>query len=431
MRRLVPTLLILNIPALTAIAQLPFTIFTGPGAGNLIFSANGVHVAGPNAFGQLGSGPHCPPAALAYGDIIVAATTVHFHGVLNGINDPAEMECGWGHAAPGDLRGLLTTAVSSGTVRTFVLPHIVDKPGNITNATFTFDTSIYATYANEAANAPIGATAINTYLFDDTTGQPLAGANGTPVAGPSTFTVGSGTIPRKREFNLDQQIMGNGGFDGLTKTGYAVITAGGNTENVNLQGFVTNVKSNALDLAPFGFAPVELQAGANAPLPGGPLPAPPGPILLRLDNIKETPGSTNTTANVSDTLIKGVYVAGLVDGATPASVNVTLTLFKPDNTPMAEPIQFALSAADRTFSMTAEEILQSAGGITGPLEGYAIAEVSGDTSSFVLAGYHIQTNTGPNDLVHFDQTLAVQVVPEPSAALVLLALFFCRRRRGK
>lgn len=423
-------------PIAAAQVPQPFTIFTGPGAGNALFTLNGVNAFGPGSAGVLGSGPHCPAASRSFGDITLGPTTTHFHGVLNGAPDPDEINCGWGHAAPGDYLGLFTPGAAGGVIKTFVLPHVLEVAGTI-NTPFSFDTTIATTYAGGADSAPVGAAEVNLYLFDQTTGSPLQSGNGTPVAAPVTSAIGSGSIPRKHTVNLDAELTAKGGFAASPAVGFGIVVVRGDVDNVALQGFVTHSKSSALDLAVFGFAPVELVAAANsAPrgLGGASVPE----AFLRIDNLRETPGSTSTLAGVSDTLLKAVYAAGLVDAAAPASVNIRFTLFNADGTPLAgttgplDPLDFTLDSDNRVFAMTVEEMLQSVGGLAGPVEGYAIAHVTGDIGNLALAGYHIQTNSGPNDLIHFDQTLAV-TVPEPAAVLLLLAAVTLglRRRRER
>src|SRR5581483_4387484 len=106
---------------------------------------------------------------------------------------------------------------------TYVVPHIIEKSGTISNTQFTFDTN----FQYEDPNGPQGAvSSVQTYVYD-TTGQPMTSATGTPVSNPTnTSVVGRG--PRQT-VSLDGQITNNGGFSSASeiKLGFGVIVVGG------------------------------------------------------------------------------------------------------------------------------------------------------------------------------------------------------------
>lgn len=420
-------------PPSESLAQGSYTLFTGPSAGTVLFSPNGVNVFQANASGNLVTGPECPPASLNFGNFTFGPSSLHFHGLLNGVDDGG-VGCGHGHVAPGDYSGIFAANTVNGAVRTFVLPHVLEKNGSVTNTSFTFDTQVFATYAGEAANPPPGGSTVDVFMFDNLTGQPLKGSNNAAVCNPCALGIGSGSLPRKQTVNLDSQLTTvGGGFPWTVVLGFAIAVVNGDSNNVNITSAVTNSKTNPLDVAVFGFTPAELGA-ASPSAPPGAQPAP-GLTTLRLDNLHETVGSTALLGGVTDTLIKGVYAGGLVDGATPQSVGVQLDLFDSSGATLTGssgpvgPVLFTLDSADRVFSMTVEEIAAAAGGLAGPLNfGYAIATVSGDTDNFVLAGYHMQTGSSADDMVVFEQTLAQ--VPEPGCLWVGIsaALVFSMRR---
>jgi hypothetical protein len=141
-----------------------------------------------------------------------------------------------------------TVAVRDAAARAFVIPHILEKSGTITNTTFTFDTTLFITYSPGLASGktPKGA-GVSLYLYDDT-GKTLKGGGTNDVCNPCSF--GLDGQSRKRTIVLDDLIMAAGGFGGAAQmTGFAVITITGDDKNVAIQGFVVNSHTGPFDLS--------------------------------------------------------------------------------------------------------------------------------------------------------------------------------------
>jgi len=148
--------------------------------------------------------------------------------------------------------------------RTFVLPHMLEKSGRITDTQFTFDTTIFATYTGGLAGGGGGGGAtLDLYLYDDATGSPMTGGDGTVVCNPCNFELGSSA--KKLSIRIDDLITAKGAFDQAIKLGYGVIVVGGaDPGNVALQGFVVNSHTSAFDLS-FASTPVQLLSAASRP----------------------------------------------------------------------------------------------------------------------------------------------------------------------
>jgi hypothetical protein len=175
------------------------------------------------------------------------------------------------HESPFDLSflSLVSTDIENPEPRrTFVLPHVIEKSGTITNTNFTFDTTIFATYgaglAGGGGGGGGGAT-VDLYLHDEATGAPMLGADGTAVCNPCAFELSSSA--RKQSIRIDDLITAKGGFEGV-KLGFGVIVVGGaDPDGVALQGFVVNSHTSPFDLS-FVSTPLQpLNAPSRPPRP--------------------------------------------------------------------------------------------------------------------------------------------------------------------
>jgi hypothetical protein len=145
--------------------------------------------------------------------------------------------------------------------RSYVVPHVFETSGRVTNTPYTFDTQFFMTYAAGLAGLPGGAGAqVDLYLFDDF-GVPWAGPAG-EVCNPCSFDLSD--AQRKRTVTLEELILTNGGgFPASTPSGLAVLVVQGDAAHVALQGFVVNSHTNAFDVSVFGFTPEEVRAPAG------------------------------------------------------------------------------------------------------------------------------------------------------------------------
>lgn len=267
------------------------------------------------------------------------------------------------------IRTFVVTAVAaiaalsicrSANARVFVIPHVLESSGKITNTPFTFDSTVFAEYVGLASGD------VTVGVFDDLTGKAMTGANGSPICAPCTVNLDASRS--EASFNIDDLIEDQGGFDAAVKLGFGIIVVGGNDpDGVNLQGFVVNSHTSPFDVSVFGFEPTPIASSIVG------TPDPSTPRVLRFDGFEETPGSTSQFGGCTDTLFKAVYAAGLMDGQTPSSASIQFHLFNADGTPLraaggdVPPVTFELNAANRSMSITADSLIEAAGGFTSPL----------------------------------------------------------------
>ena len=149
--------------------------------------------------------------------------------------------------------------------KTFVIPHIVETSGQISDTKFTFDTVINMVYVGGQNGAAPGSGGVHVelFLFNNNTGDLLlsGGTTGVAVCDPCPADLDAGA--RKKQFRVDQLVTAKlAGWTG-SRNGYGILVVDGDTANLTLQGFVSNAHTSAFDLSVFGFTPTELQGTAN------------------------------------------------------------------------------------------------------------------------------------------------------------------------
>jgi len=291
--------------------------------------------------------------------------------------------------------------------KTFVLPHILESSGKISDTQFTFDTTVFATYTAGLSGVPPGAGAtVDLYLYDQASGQPMIGGGGTTVCNPCSFPLGAGaggTVVRKQSIVLDDLIMAAGGFGGQkSKAGFGVIVVGGaDPEGVALQGFVVNAHTGPFDLSVFGFEPEQLTGtGLNQKR------------TFVLPHVLESSGTISKPYSL-DSLLVATYTSGL--GGTSEGRGSTLELYLYDNsgapmlglngTPVCAPctVDLGTAAAQRKQVLRVEDYITAAGGFDAQVKlGFGIIVVGGaDPDGVTLQGFVVNSHTSPFDLSVF------------------------------
>ncbi len=151
------------------------------------------------------------------------------------------------------------------TKRVFVLPHVLEKSGTISNTQFTFDSDVLCTYGGGLSGVPGGNAQVQLYLYDNT-GAVMRGST-SEVCNPCIASLDATT--RTHDFKLEDLITTNGGgFDAATKLGFGIAVVGGaDPDGVNIQGFVVNSHTSPFDLSVFGFDPQPIVAAPTAGVP--------------------------------------------------------------------------------------------------------------------------------------------------------------------
>ena len=161
------------------------------------------------------------------------------------------------------LAGLALLVSVSAQAKTYVIPHVLEKSGTTTNTAFTFDTTLYITYtAGLISTIPAGPGAtVDLYLFDSY-GYPMRNA-GAVVCNPCSFTLNPAQqTPAKLSVRFEDLILARGAFDTTVKTGFGLVVVNGDSDSVNLSGFIVNSHTSAFDLVT---TPLDIQGVAAAP----------------------------------------------------------------------------------------------------------------------------------------------------------------------
>lgn len=272
--------------------------------------------------------------------------------------------------------------------RTWVIPHILEKQGSISDTQFTFDTTIFATYT--------GASTATTQLFlYSATGSPLTANAGTAVCNPCTFDLT--TSSRKVSIRMDDLIQAAGGFaspDEL-KTSFALLLSGGSDpDHVTYGGFVVNSHTSPFDLSVFGFEPQPIAAEAQR--------------TIVFPHVLETSGSAQSQASSFDTTIFATYTPGLADASAVLSATLQIYLYSNVGQPMmnggavvCNPCTVTLDGRLRKYSTTVHDLILATGTGFDNINklGYAVIVVGGaDPDGVSVTGFIVNTHTGPFDV---------------------------------
>lgn len=299
------------------------------------------------------------------------------------------------------------------SARTWVIPHVIERSGTISNTQFTFDTDMWITYTPGLAGTPPGGGATaDLYLYDNT-GQLMRAAGGATVCGPCTYSLGpggAGTPPvRKVSLSVDDLIVAAGGFDAQVKLGFGIIVvSGADPDGVNVQGFIVNAHTSAFDLSVFGFTPEEVKATTPEPQLLGAQAR-----TMVLPHVFEKSGRTSNTQFTFDTQVFAVYTGGLPGQGPVGAAQMDLYLFDDSGTPWAgpsgdvcNPCSYALDDVNRKRSITLEDlILTNGGGFNAQvMTGFAVVVVSGDVDQVNVQGFVVNSHTSAFDVSVFGFT---------------------------
>ena len=300
---------------------------------------------------------------------------------------------------------------ASAEAKAFVLPHVLEVSGRITETQFTFDTSLFMTYT-PTLTTPTSDASVSLYLYDSATGKPFS-SGGAEVCAPCTFDLSA--TDRTAQLDLEDVIFPEGGSAQKgAKVGFGVfVVSGADPDGVAIQGFVVNSHSGPFDLSVFGFDPVPIDVAA---ITIGPAPTNEPRRVFVLPHVLEASGRVSSTPFTFDTQIFATYVGGLpgalesgdpgTPGPTSASVDIYLRddatdgpLLTVEGTVVCNPCQLALDSAARKVSFSVEQAFANAGGrMPASLTGHAVAVVKGDIPNVAVSGFVTNSHTSAFDL---------------------------------
>ena len=143
----------------------------------------------------------------------------------------------------------------------FVLPHVLERSGTLSNAATTFDTTLFTTYTSGLVGADrTHDVPLDIFLFDN--GKPVDLSTAVPCA-TCSFALAGG---RKQLLRIDNLLTPSHPVPpaGFCKLGFGVIAVSGGGDDVDLQGFVVNSHTSAFDLSVFGFTPAPIAASIES-----------------------------------------------------------------------------------------------------------------------------------------------------------------------
>lgn len=293
--------------------------------------------------------------------------------------------------------------------RVIMLPHILEKTGKVTNTQFTLDTQIFATYSGGLPNAPgsgNGAT-VDFYLFDELDSLPLKSATNQDVCNPCTVNLN--TANRKAKFDVDDLIIGKGGFPRDVVHGFGLaVLAGADLVSVGIHGYVINAKLSEFDLSVFEFPPALVALPTDNPSLA---PNISRRTLFReydLPHFRERIGKTSSVPFTFDTEISAVYSGGLAGLPNGGGATLDLYLFDQNtsqpvrstsNQEVCNPCTYTLNNSNRKRRIVIDDLITSAGGFPGiDVRGFAKIKVRGDADNVSIQGIQINSHSGANDL---------------------------------
>jgi hypothetical protein len=159
-----------------------------------------------------------------------------------------------------DRSGLALQEIGAQSAHTLVIPDLVETSRSAATSTDAIDTTLFVTYGRGlVGTGPGTAAAVDFYLFDAATSQPLLAKGGAQVCNPCHYDLS--TAARKVQIKLEALINTAGGFAKATARGFGVIVVSGDDPNgVSFQGWMLKSHTSPFDVSVFDFLPQPLKA---------------------------------------------------------------------------------------------------------------------------------------------------------------------------
>ena len=146
-----------------------------------------------------------------------------------------------------------------------VVPHALERYGRISDSPNTFDTSVFIAYAGSHSDAdPDPAALVDLYLFDESTGAPLAYDSEVDICNPCTFALGGSSNPRRRVVALDDLLFDTpvGTYPDPSADITMVMVETGDVDAVGADCVMARSGAAVGDLSVFVFEPQPIAAAA-------------------------------------------------------------------------------------------------------------------------------------------------------------------------
>ncbi len=296
------------------------------------------------------------------------------------------------------------------TLSTHVLPHILDRSGNVTTTQLTFDMNIFMSYLPSGEGA-LGADAsgnVAIYLFDQAGAAQVPRRSSVATPGPvgrivvdetGVCAFVNDTGSRRTSLRIDELnggLMQASSFDTGVRLGFGVAVISGDVNNAQLQSFVVNTHdpdASGFNISVFGFQAQPV-----------PIPAAPG-------------GGTLSRGALLSSHCDGPLISRSSTSSTPAS-DLDVWRF----TPLTPNPAVTASIQSNVSGLTADLIASSTGRIVRyhwdfgdgtAADGFSVAH------TFALPGTYTVTLTVADNLGNIAQDSVMVTVSAPVQPLVI------------
>ncbi|MFN2508909.1 MAG: hypothetical protein ABR589_09070 [Chthoniobacterales bacterium] len=291
---------------------------------------------------------------------------------------------------------IVALSPASSWAETFVIPHIFERNGRVSNTPNTFDTVLYVTNTGGRAGVPnLGGANIDLYLYDFF-GSPLTSASsGDTVCNPCSFVLPA--TKKKLNISIDKLITAAGGFFGpsFVFAWGAVVVTGAGAENISMESVTSKSNANPKDLSFWSFQPQRPGWAERSILP----------------HIFERRGRVVTDLNTYDTQLFILNPGGHAGIQDQGNAEVALYLFKgnaalrsKNDAIVCGPCQFVIPSG-QVNRVDIQGLIQTAGGFPagglGGLWGHIVVNgAPGDPSIFNvnIGGVTFNNHSSAGDL---------------------------------
>jgi hypothetical protein len=236
-----------------------------------------------------------------------------------------------------------------------IFPHFTEFPGS------GVDLTVNAAYTAGLAGMPDGTwAALDLYLFDQATNQPLKSATNNEVCNPCLYDLS--TAARTATIRIEDEILARGGFpssaivDGIN--GFGIIFIRGDVDAVSLH--IT-----------------QKQMQANFDLP----------LTLSANGPQTFPHFVESSGSGTDVLVYSTYTGNLAGIVGSGGAELDLYLYNETtgaplksaaNMDVCNPCLFSLSETERSATISVEDLITANGGFPGnQVNGFGIIVIRG------------------------------------------------------
>ncbi|MBL8028018.1 MAG: T9SS type A sorting domain-containing protein [Fibrobacteres bacterium] len=289
--------------------------------------------------------------------------------------------------------------------KTYVLPHVFEQKGRISNTLHAYDAQILITYTGLLDSGG----KVDVYLYDQMTGLPVVSATDDDVCNPCSESVGR--AGSRKSISVEAEMLAKGGFpvsqNGGTGTlsesdvhAIAVIEVSGDTDRIVVSSEQLYANTGPMDLSIRESPTYRAKAGKTGATKR----------VFVLPHVLESSGKVSVQDLSFTTRVHAVLASGLRESPTRQSAKIDLYLYENTGMPMrtdegvdvCNPCSQDLTESNRTYSVEGYDLKKAKGTSSAArTSGFGIIVVSGDCDDVYLDYYVVNSHTSPFDLAVF------------------------------